>query len=530
MKRSNHSRGRAPGFRWRAPLRLALTLPVVPSLAAASGEAATPTISGDPPPPIHASVDVGIAVPDNDIRGLASSLDLSAPDTLVGKVTVTLEIQDGYNGDLYAYLVHDTGFSVLLNRVGRSATSPGGYSDSGFAITLDDAAPTGDVHRYREALGGTPLPAALTGTWQPDARDTDPALTLDTDARTARLDSFQGLGADGLWTLFVADLDGGSEATLVRWGLNIEEQLPSVVGRYLAYNNSAWDGGSPTLATTDDAAIAPDKSALLPGQRAGFANYSAFSRGLNCVMIDLAALPGTPTLADFDFRVGNTADPAEWAAAPTPLELVVRSGAGVANSTRVGIRWADNAIRKQWLQVTVRPTAATGLSQPDVFYFGNAVGETGNSTSDARVTAADALRVLGNVSASAAITNRFDHNRDGRVGAADRLIVLGNLSAIAPLILLDLSGSPALAADPGPRPTISTDWEMRPVESGLAVAWTDAGSPVRIWTTAAVPGNAWEIYDTVGSDGLPGERRGMLLPVDADEPARFYQFEVLRNE
>ena len=41
-----------------------------------------------------------------------------------------------YNGDLFAYLVHDTNFCVLLNRVGRSAANADGYPDSGFNITF----------------------------------------------------------------------------------------------------------------------------------------------------------------------------------------------------------------------------------------------------------------------------------------------------------------------------------------------------------------------------------------------------------
>ena len=44
------------------------------------------------------------------------------------------------------------------------------------------------------------------------------------------------------------------------------------------------------------------------------------------------------------------------------------------------IIWADNAIQKQWLQVRVKANANTGLAADDVFYFGNSVGETGNST------------------------------------------------------------------------------------------------------------------------------------------------------
>ena len=50
---------------------------------------------------------------------------------------------------------------------------------------------------------------------------------------------------------------------------------------------------------------------------------------------------------------------------------------GTGGSDRVTIIWDDNAIEKQWLQVTVKATDNTGLVADDVFYFGNAVGEAG---------------------------------------------------------------------------------------------------------------------------------------------------------
>ncbi|NIM48762.1 MAG: hypothetical protein GTO22_05810, partial [Gemmatimonadales bacterium] len=55
------------------------------------------------------------------------------------------------------------------------------------------------------------------------------------------------------------------------------------------------------------------------------------------------------------------------------------------------IIWPTGAINNQWLQVTVLANADTGLSETDVFYFGNAIGESGNSPTDAMVNAADML-------------------------------------------------------------------------------------------------------------------------------------------
>ena len=89
------------------------------------------------------------------------------------------------------------------------------------------------------------------------------------------------------------------------------------------------------------------------------------------------------------------------------------------------ITWADNAIRNQWLQVTVLANADTGLAEADVFYFGNAVGESGNSMSDAKINAYDMLAARNHprtFADPAPVDFAFDYDRDGRVNATDVLI------------------------------------------------------------------------------------------------------------
>ena len=107
-------------------------------------------------------------------------------------------------------------------------------------------------------------------------------------------------------------------------------------------------------------------------------------------MVDIAGLPTDQlTAADFEFRVGNSNAPGTWTTAAAPTSISVRLGAGVSGSARVEIIWPDGAIQKEWLQVTVKATPNTGLTTADVFYFGNAVGETGNAAADAIVDAVD---------------------------------------------------------------------------------------------------------------------------------------------
>ena len=214
--------------------------------------------------------------------------------------------------------------------------------------------------------------------------------------------------------------------------------VAGVVGRYVFYNNSYFDGNNAAGNAADDAAIATDKQALLPGQTATFANYTSNSKGLNGIAIDAAgfANPAALSTADFTFLVGNTSDPTTWTAAPSPT-LVLRTGAGVSGSTRIELIWSDGAIQKQWLQVTTLANSRTGLTSADAFYFGNAVGESGNSATDAVVNASDSLGARGHAAAGpVAITNVYDYNRDGALNSGDVVVAQQNGTSAAAGLLL----------------------------------------------------------------------------------------------
>ncbi|MEX0641577.1 MAG: LamG-like jellyroll fold domain-containing protein [Pirellulales bacterium] len=213
----------------------------------------------------------------------------------------------------------------------------------------------------------------------------------------------------------------GDESALVA----ADADAATVLGRYVFYNNSRFDGGHPDSNRADDGAIAVDKQALLPGQAATFANNTSFGSGINGLMVDVSGLAGVPTLADFVFRVGTGSNVQLWTNAPAPMALSVRPGDGVNGSTRITFTWPDATIKNEWLQVVVRSTANTGLAVPDVFYFGNAVGETGNSATNALVTAADQLLTRlhpAGRSNPAPVTSPYDFNRDGLVDSGDEII------------------------------------------------------------------------------------------------------------
>jgi hypothetical protein len=229
------------------------------------------------------------------------------------------------------------------------------------------------------------------------------------------------------------------------------------------YNNSLFDGRSSSIDSRDDAATATDKQALLPMQAATFANVTSFSRGINGLFIDVRNLPATAAAldpADFAFKTGLTGDPTMWPDAPVPTSVTVRRGAGVNGSDRVTLAWPDGAIKNRWLRVQVLASSRTGLTSPDVFYFGHLAGETGNAAGNATggfaVNAADLRATRSRLfSRNAPITSRYDFNRDGRVNSLDLLTVRLNRLAALPAFTAphDMGGmvmsaalSPATAA------------------------------------------------------------------------------------
>ena len=263
----------------------------------------------------------------------------------------------------------------------------------------------------------------------------------------------------------------------------------TVAARKVFYNRSGFDGNDAGANAADDNAVATDKAALLPGAAATFANYTSYTRGINGIMVDLAgaANPAAITAADFTFKVGNDDTPAGWSAAPAPTSVTVRPGAGTGGSDRVTIVWADNAIQNQWLQVTVKATAATGLAADDVFYFGNAVGDSGagNTPEYALVSPADETAVRTNKTgfAPTAVTNVYDFNRDRRVTASDELTAryLATTPATALRLITPAAGGAALLAMGAPVAPASCLWKVAPA----SCRWTCIGVLPRSGATAS---------------------------------------------
>ena len=237
------------------------------------------------------------------------------------------------------------------------------------------------------------------------------------------------------------DLHASATGTIVANATLPAPSGASVVGTNLFYKGSTrfnvTNNNLPGF--SDDNAIAPDKTAYLPGGgAAAFSAVSSYSRGINGLMVDVASAHGTITANDFTFKVGNNNSPSAWAAATAPTTVTTRSGAGTSGSDRVELMWANNAIQKQWLEVIVEGNDAlggfntnTGLASSYVFYFGNALGDAGVSDPTTfLVSGADEQSARNNPKSTlgtpALITDVNDFNRDGNVNTTDQQIPRNN--------------------------------------------------------------------------------------------------------
>ncbi|HYO10231.1 MAG TPA: LamG-like jellyroll fold domain-containing protein, partial [Tepidisphaeraceae bacterium] len=252
------------------------------------------------------------------------------------------------------------------------------------------------------------------------------------------------------------------------------------------YNDSKFDGQNGSSNLTDRTAIASDKRPLFPGQTASFANYTSYANGLTGIIIDVADMSVLPRIDDLEFRVGNDSNVAGWTQAPTPLFINTYPGRGVDGSTQVTIIWDEHAIQNQWLEVRVLAQPHLNLAHDTVFYFGNAIGDTGDSASDAVVTSNDAARVSANAAASAGVTNLYDINRDGAVNATDASLVSAHLTdPSTALKLISLGSAPTVATAAGAAPspvtgataTLSARGADDAGEAGLTYTWALVGTP-----------------------------------------------------
>jgi subtilisin-like proprotein convertase family protein len=157
----------------------------------------------------HTNWTVNATIPDNNLSGWSDTRSVSTmPAGTWQGVAVNLQLSSDWVGDLYAYLVNDTGFVVLLDQVGQGTGSEPtftyGYGAATWNITLANDGFNGGSYADIQTYGGGNLSGS---TWNPASTD---------------LTSFLSGSPNGTWSLFVADQSGGGLTTVQSWGLQMD--------------------------------------------------------------------------------------------------------------------------------------------------------------------------------------------------------------------------------------------------------------------------------------------------------------------
>ena len=296
----------------------------------------------------------------------------------------------------------------------------------------------------------------------------------------------------------------------------------AVVSRSIFYSNSAFDGYNPLPEQQRPQRDCADKTALLPGQTATFANLTSYDKGINGIMIDVAGMHGDITANDFTFRVGNNNSPSTWASGPAPVSVVVFNGAGANGSDRVELIWSDGAIEDEWLEITMAANADTGLALPDTFFFGNLIGDTGDGDTPnlafSNATDENAARLN---NSAATITNPYDFNRDRFVNSSDESIARANSGSLRYIKILSNTplapasvpstvvpaaavAIPAAVGIASATPAVASGVETG-LDSGLAARLREATVPAYVTGARPVPPQAEERADDTNSQArVPG--------------------------
>jgi subtilisin family serine protease/subtilisin-like proprotein convertase family protein len=360
------------------------------------------------------STNVPVAIPDN--ATVTSTLNVSGFAGAITDINVKLNITHTYTADLKLELVGPGGQAVTL------ASGVGGSGDNFFNTVFDDQA----------AVAITAGSAPFSGTYRP----------------AGKLSTFNGLGANGTWTLRVTDSFTTDTGTINSWSVTISSAATEPTAVTNASGQYFLDGIAPGTVTV---------RALVPG--------GWFAGGQPAGGAYLLDLTGGKTYPNSDFAQ-VTALP------PTVTGVVVNDGAAQRSIvTKFTVSFSEAVsfpagVGAAFQLVRTGPDAALGPVDLIAAAAGNTVTLTfadtgtvgtdpGGSLIDGRyeltVVAANVLGAGGKLDGNgdgianddytAAFTRLFgDTDGDGDVDAADYGAFRANFGTTAPAFDFDSDG------------------------------------------------------------------------------------------
>jgi subtilisin-like proprotein convertase family protein len=308
---------------------------------------------------------VNIAIPDNNVNGIASPVAITGSGALTLAATdvvqVTLNINHNYDSDLDVFLVDPSGTRAML------LTSDNGGSGNNYTNTvLNTSAPN--------VIGsGGSNTAPFTGTYRPEGTISTAPGVYTGIPNTALV----GALIEGNWTLRVFDDEEDDAGTLVNWSLSITRSGgyasvvtgPASIGAvtYSGANNStATAAVTPpaginayTVTTTDVAGCSGTSPAVNVTVNPGPTLTAATQQAAVCAgavaQINLAGLiPGSTSTITYRINSGST---------QTVTGITADAG-GAANFNTILLSAANNG---QVLQVTSVTTTNPAPSCSQLF-------------------------------------------------------------------------------------------------------------------------------------------------------------------
>jgi|694.fasta_scaffold00410_43 hypothetical protein len=158
------------------------------------------------------------------------------------------------------------------------------------------------------------------------------------------------------------------------------------------------------------------------------------TRGINGIQFKIQDLgnSGALSVSDFDVQVSPLGGfdpglnpPSGWGAGPAPSAVTVTG----TNPYTVLVEWPDNSIKNQWLRLSVKANANTGLVDPEVYYLGHLQGEVTGASGDLfTILVGDILAIRGQLTNVVTSESIHDLDKTGVVLVSDILGCRSNLT------------------------------------------------------------------------------------------------------